>query len=144
MAVEAAALIVMTILGCDDSVSQCHYISTVNGTWQSVAVCDAESQKQLPKFSNASYPVVVAMCEKSGKEITAAVDPAPVPLATPTLAQPAVTPTAVVEEKPALPRRALSLVTGALPDRERLRQVVSAPVHYIENSYSWVARKFTN
>ena len=63
------ALIIMTILGCDDSVSQCHYISTVPGTWETVAVCDAESQNELPKFSNANYPVVVAMCENSDEQL---------------------------------------------------------------------------
>ncbi|URK87929.1 hypothetical protein LP421_09790 [Rhizobium sp. RCAM05350] len=67
----------MTILGCDDSVSQCHYVSTVSGTWQTIAVCDAESQKQLPKFSNANYPVIVAVCEPSGDKMANAKDPAP-------------------------------------------------------------------
>ena len=75
------ALIVMTILGCDDSVSQCHYVSTVNGTWETVAKCDAESQKQLPKFSNSNYPVIVAVCETSDKQMAKVQDPAPLPAA---------------------------------------------------------------
>ena len=77
------ALIVMTILGCDDSVSQCHYVSTVSGTWQTIAVCDAESKRQLPKFSNVNYPVIVAVCETSDKKMADAQDPAPVPAAQP-------------------------------------------------------------
>lgn len=144
------ALIVMTILGCDDSVSQCHYVSTVSGTWQSIAVCDAESQKQLPKFSNSNYPVIVAVCEKSGEQMAKAKDPAPVPMAQPALDEthlvtpdPVPTPPAAEQQQPSLPRRTLAMVTGALPDTSTLRNAVTKPVHYIEDGYSWVARKFT-
>ena len=144
------ALIVMTILGCDDSVSQCHYVSTVSGTWQSIAVCDAESQKQLPKFSNANYPVIVAVCETSGAKMAEAKDPAPVPATQPALDQAhAGTPDAVPapptaeQKQPSLPRRTLAMVTGALPDASTLRNAVTKPAHYIEDGYSWVARKFT-
>lgn len=51
-----AALIVMTILGCDDNVTQCHYISTVNGDWPSIAQCDTESQKELPRSPTGTTP----------------------------------------------------------------------------------------
>lgn len=141
------ALIVMTILGCDDSVSQCHYVSTVSGTWPTVAMCDAESQKQLPKFSNSNYPVIVAVCETSDKQMAKAQDPAPMPQsaldqAHPVTTDPVPTPP-VTAEQPSLPRRTLAMVTGALPDTSKIRQVVTKPVHYIEDGYSWVARKFT-
>lgn len=144
------ALIIMTILGCDDSVTQCHYISTVPGTWETVAVCDAESQKQLPKFSNASYPVVVAMCENSDAQLTdtpKALEQAPpantdaaIPAALATSIQPA--PALQSEQKPTMPKRALAFLSGALPDTTKLRDVVTAPVHSIQNGYSWVARRF--
>ena len=144
------ALIVMTILGCDDSVSQCHYVSTVSGTWQTIAVCDAESQKQLPKFSNANYPVIVAVCETAGDKLADATDPAPLPESQPALDQahavapdPVPAPPVAEQEKPGLPRRTLAMVTGALPDASALRTAVTKPVHYIEDGYSWVARKFT-
>lgn len=142
-----AALIVMTILGCDDSATQCHYISTVEGSWQTVALCDSESQKQLPKFSNDhNYPVIVAVCETAGNDMTAMANPEPLPqlnpapLDTQTVPVPATTQT---EEKPNLPRRALAFITGALPDPEQLRNAVTKPVHYVEDGYSWIARKFT-
>ena len=32
-----AVLIAMTILGCDDSVSQCNYVATVDKRWETVA-----------------------------------------------------------------------------------------------------------
>ena len=141
-----AALIVMTILGCDDNVTQCHYISTVNGNWPSIARCDAESQKELPQFSDRSYPVVVAVCETSGADAMASTEPVPEIDAAP--AQNAAaeqTPAPPLEEqKPTLPKRALALVSGAIPDREKLKAIVTAPVHYVEDSYSWVARRFGN
>lgn len=136
-----AALIVMTILGCDHDVNQCQYISTVDGAWPSIAQCDTDSQKQLPRFSNANYPVVVAVCESSGPGLAAndaqseAAAPFPRPEATPPQA---------AEPQPGLPKRALAFLSGAVPDREKLKNLVSKPVHYIEDGYSWVARRFTD
>ena len=72
-----AALIVMTILGCDDSVTQCHYISTVNQSWLTVAACDSQSERQIARHQNANYPVVVAVCESNGNKVTAELDEAP-------------------------------------------------------------------
>jgi len=139
-----AALIIMTILGCDDSATQCHYISTVEGSWQTVALCDRESEKQLPKFSNnQNYPVIVAVCETSSNDLTAMADPEPQPQLKPApLETQAVPATTQTEAKPNLPRRALAFITGALPDTTQLRNVVTKPVHYVEDGYSWVARKF--
>lgn len=135
-----AALIVMTILGCDHDVSQCQYISTVNGTWPSVAQCDTDSQAQLPKFSNANYPVVVAVCESSEPGL-AAIDPPPVDSQN---QQPQTPAPQATEPEPGLPRRTLAFLSGAVPDREKLKTLVTTPVHYIEDGYSWVARRFTN
>ncbi|OHV85293.1 hypothetical protein [Ensifer sp. LCM 4579] len=146
------ALIVMTILGCDDNVSQCHYISTVNGSWPSIAQCDTESQKELPKFSNKNYPVVVAVCETSGHDMVTSIEPGPeiAPSATPqatatplpAVPQEVATPPTTEEARPGLPKRALAWLGGAVPDRERLKAIVTAPVHYMEDGYSWVARRF--
>lgn len=135
-----AALIVMTILGCDHDVNQCQYISTVDGTWPSIAQCDTDSQKQLPRFSNANYPVVVAVCESSGPGL--ATDEAQPEVAAP-LARPETPAQQTVEAQPGLPKRALEFLSGAVPDREKLKTLVTKPVHYIEDGYSWVARRFT-
>ncbi|MGF6171879.1 hypothetical protein [Ensifer sp. 4252] len=134
-----AALIVMTILGCDHDVNQCQYISTVDGTWPSIAQCDTDSQKQLPRFSNANYPVVVAVCESSGPGL--ATNDAQPEVAVPLSETPA---PQAAEEQPDLPKRALAFLSGAVPDREKLKTLVSKPVHYIEDGYSWVARRFTD
>ncbi len=107
-------------------------------------------KKQLPKFSNSNYPVIVAVCETSDKQMAKAEDPAPstlagpLPMATPDAQADAVpTPPETEAQQPSLPRRTLALVSGAMPDTSKLRQAITKPVHYIEGGYSWVARKFT-
>lgn len=57
------ALILMTILGCDDSATQCHYLELIDERWTTIAACNAVSEDRLAAFSNASYPVVVAICQ---------------------------------------------------------------------------------
>lgn len=139
------ALIVMTILGCDDGVTQCHYVSTVKGTWETVATCDAESQKQLPKFANSNYPVIVAVCEKPDESLAENAPPGQQSRTDQSLAatsEAVPNPPAVDTVQRSLPRRTLALVTGAFPDRAKLRDAVVKPVHYIEDGYSWVARRF--
>ncbi|TCL97052.1 hypothetical protein C8J38_1011426 [Rhizobium sp. PP-WC-2G-219] len=154
-----AALVVMTILGCDDSVSQCHYVDTVKGSWETVAACDDQSQRKLPAYSNASYPVIVAMCEKTvdASIATAAengtVTPPPPPLAstpspaspttaTSTNARPAPHPAEVASgERQPLPQRAYAMIRGVLPDTQKIRHAISVPVHYLGDGYSWVATR---
>ena len=48
------------------------------------------------------------------------------------------------EPEPTLPKRTLAFLSGAIPDREKLKTIVTKPVHYIEDGYSRVARRFTN
>ncbi|HEV7306523.1 hypothetical protein [Ensifer sp.] len=133
-----AAMIVMTILGCDHDVNQCQYISTVNGSWPSIAQCDTASHGQLPRFSNANYPVVVAVCESSAPADLAVTAPPPAG------SQAIQAPEQAPEPEPNLPKRTMAFLSGAIPDREKLKTIVTAPVHYIEDGYSWVARRFTD
>ncbi|WP_104667179.1 hypothetical protein [Ensifer adhaerens] len=135
-----AALIVMTILGCDHDVSQCQYISTVNGSWPSIAQCDTDSNAQLPKFSNANYPVVVAVCETSSPSVAEIPTPPPGSQQNQTLPDQATGP----EPEQGLPKRTLAFLSGAIPDREKLKTIVTKPVRYVEDGYSWVARRFTD
>ena len=66
-----AALIVMTIMGCDDSATQCHYIDTVDRSWQTVALCDAQAETYINRHQDKNYPVIVAVCESAGNRMTA-------------------------------------------------------------------------
>lgn len=133
-----AALIVMTILGCDDSATQCHYVATIDRTWQSVALCDAESEKQLGHYSQSNYPMMVAVCETSSKDMTAeaAVEN---PAANDTITDTFDTSPA---EKPGIAARTIALFKSALPRTDRLKAVVTGPVRYVEDGFSWVAKKF--
>lgn len=154
----SAALVVMTILGCDDSVSQCHYVDTVKGSWETVAACDNQSQKKLPAYTNASYPVIVAMCEKTvdapiaaAAESDIVVPPATPPVTPAPSTSPAVTTAETPPAPPAanggaaarkpLPERAYAMIRGVLPDGQKIRHAISVPVHYIGDGYSWVATR---
>ena len=57
------ALILMTILGCDDSATQCHYVEMVDKRWATIQACDASSEDTLKLYGNLPYPVVVAVCQ---------------------------------------------------------------------------------
>ncbi|MGO7755670.1 hypothetical protein ACC708_36150, partial [Rhizobium ruizarguesonis] len=71
-----AVLIAMTILGCDDSISQCNYVATVYKRWETVAACDAEAERRLKTYVNVNYPSVISVCE-APKAIAAAEPPKP-------------------------------------------------------------------
>lgn len=57
------ALIIMTILGCDDTATQCHYVEMLDERWANIQSCDAASEEKLQTYSIISYPVVVAVCQ---------------------------------------------------------------------------------
>jgi len=167
-----AALIIMTILGCDDTATQCHFVETVDRQWATVQACDAGSEDRLKTYSNLDYPVVVAVCQTPGDgglaevagEPSAPVAPAstalelasvlpegiPVPKADIPVAAPdsasvtEATPLAdpVAEPEPGMTTRVLNLVRQALPETASLKALVSEPVHVVTDSYSWVVQRF--
>ncbi len=142
------AIIVMTILGCDDSVTQCHYVATAQEHFVSVALCDAASEKILAGFSGVSYPMLVAVCqppESQAAEIptppagadqpaAAAVAVAPLPGPAETLKE---------EERQSLAARAVGKIRKVLPDTADIRMVFETPLHVVADSYSWVAKKIS-
>lgn len=143
-----AALIVMTILGCDDSVTQCHYIDTVKHTWQTVALCDAQSEAQINRFQNSNYPVVVAVCESNSDQqnadlhddlSAAATQQASVPQPAPSTE-----PSPLETEPRGLAARTLAMLKRNLPEASALRQTMVKPFRFAEHGYSWVVRKFSN
>lgn len=139
------ALVLMTFLGCDDSATDCHYLATSQQRWTSIELCDAVSEKELERFANASYPVVVAVCQTPGEQTpqTAGNAPATQP--------PAATAPAGTEEPPAqvtqkeeesLTKQAISRVSRILPSTEGVKHLLGTPVRMVENSYSWIAKRF--
>ncbi|MES5097142.1 hypothetical protein ABUK73_02820 [Agrobacterium sp. BA1120] len=132
------ALVLMTILGCDDTATDCQHIATLQQRWTSIELCDAESEKQLGNFANASYPVVVAVCQtpETPKTETAKTD-SQTPDAT------ATTPALEAQEEQTLTQRAITRVRRILPSTEGVKEVLGKPVRMVEDSYSWIARRFT-
>jgi hypothetical protein len=135
----------MTFLGCDDTATDCHYLATSQQRWTSIELCDAVSEKELERFANASYPVVVAVCQTPGEQTpqTAGNAPATQP--------PAATAPAGTEEPPAqvtqkeeesLTKQAISRVSRILPSTEGVKHLLGTPVRMVENSYSWIAKRF--
>ncbi|MGV8937011.1 MAG: hypothetical protein ACOH2J_07785 [Allorhizobium sp.] len=138
------ALIMMTILGCDDSVNQCHYIATDEKRWVSVELCDADSEKVLGSYNNVSYPTVVAVCQlpDSIAPNTVAVIPAQRPADGPPAPAGQTTADPMPEHtRQTLAARAVSQIRKALPGTSDIRMVFETPIHVIADSYAWVAKK---
>ena len=135
------AIIILTILGCDDSGTECHYVATSEKRWPTIEMCSAHSDSELAGYANAPYPVVIAVCQKPHEtELAAGKAPAEASsIAGATgLHQPPVT----AEAEQSLASRAIARVKAVLPTTEGVRTLMQKPVRLVEESYSWVARKF--
>ncbi len=134
------ALVLMTFLGCDDSATDCHYLATSQQRWTSIELCDAVSEKELERYANAPYPVVVAVCQTPGEQApqTAGTQPPATAPATAPEATAAVTP----KEEESLTKQAISRVSRILPSTEGIKHLLGTPVRMVENSYSWIAKRF--
>lgn len=133
------ALIVMSILGCDDSGTQCTPIATASQRWTSIVACDAASERELEKFTAEKYPMIVAVCQSANADtIAEAGDEA--------LSDDAEQPDnpAETEAETGIARRAIKLVTNALPSTQGLKNVVEKPLHIVSDTYSWVVRKISD
>ncbi|QKK23729.1 hypothetical protein [Rhizobium hidalgonense] len=134
-----AVLIAMTILGCDDSISQCSYVATVDKRWETVAACDAESERRLKTYANVSYPSVIAVCE-APKAVAAAEQPKPAPV------PPAVP--AAAEQRPqgllAFADDIAGRVRDHLPTGRSVKDTLAKPVHFVSASYSWVVTRLAD
>lgn len=135
-----AVLIAMTILGCNDAVTQCNYVATVEKHWETVAMCDADSERQLRRYSNVSYPTVIAVCEPPKAPLA----PEPPKIA----ATPAQPPQQAAPEPQgslsALADRVSSEVRSHLPSRKSMQSALAKPVHFVSGSYSWVVKRIAD
>ncbi|MBY5539711.1 hypothetical protein HFO60_06585 [Rhizobium leguminosarum] len=137
-----AVLIAMTILGCDDSISQCNYVATVDKRWETVAACDAEAERRLKTYANVNYPSVIAVCE-APKAVAAAEPPTPAPV-----------PAAASEVAVAAPQPAGRIagfaegiagqVRAHLPSGRSVKDTLTKPVHFVSASYSWVVTRLAD
>lgn len=135
------ALIVMTILGCNDAGTDCRYIATAPNRWPSIAMCDAVSEEQLVGYANQPFPTIIAVCQNP--QMAEAESPSvghdvPRTNSSETLkGEPATSP-----EERTLAARAIQRVSSVLPTTEGVKTLMSRPVRLIDDGYSWVARKF--
>lgn len=154
-----AALIVMTILGCNDSGTDCQYIATAQERWPTVAMCDSVSEDHLPTYANQPYPVLIAVCQDP--EIAGVPNVGPIPVTRPSAApaqqanetgtstppakaeaQTSEVAQVTPEEAETLAGRAIQRVKNVLPTTEGVKTLMTKPVRLVEGGYSWVARKF--
>ncbi|WP_165219629.1 hypothetical protein [Affinirhizobium pseudoryzae] len=133
------ALVMMTILGCDDSATDCHYVATINQRWPTIELCNAVSEKELSAFTNISYPTVVAVCQDP-TSATVKADAAASGDAIPSSEAPAPTPALERAEEQSLARQALNRLKTVMPSRDKVRDLVARPIHLVEDGYSWVIR----
>ncbi|MGE7369434.1 hypothetical protein ACQKKX_10235 [Neorhizobium sp. NPDC001467] len=138
-----AAIIAMTILGCDDAVKDCQYIATLQPRWPSIEMCNAVSEEQLASFANVSYPVVIAVCQDPAASETAEnIAPAPQQPQPGTASAPPQSEEQLRAQERGMAAHAISRVTAVLPSSEGIRALVGKPARLVESSYSWVAKKF--
>ncbi|CAH0340648.1 hypothetical protein [Rhizobium sp. CECT 9324] len=129
------ALILMTILGCDDGVNECEYVETAPERFISISLCDAAAETVLERYSNISYPTAVAVCQEPAQDGSVAASPA-APTAADVLAEePPET------EKKTLAARAMETVREVLPGTAQIKMIFETPIHVVSDSYSWVAKK---
>ncbi len=62
----------MTILGCDDSVSQCEFVETPVERFVSIELCNAASEQVLGRYTNIGYPTAVGRLPNAATDITEA------------------------------------------------------------------------
>lgn len=80
----AEALIVLSLLGCDDSGAQCDFVRVGTERYETVEACRAASEPLLAASAEENYPTVVAVCSPESSVPTAQAaasgEPVPVPV----------------------------------------------------------------
>ncbi|PWW03664.1 hypothetical protein DFR52_101350 [Hoeflea marina] len=138
-----AAIIIMTILGCDDSATQCHYVETVDRQWATIQTCDADSEARLRGYSNLKYPVVVAVCQtpEDAGMVDAAIEDGSVLAEAP---DKRTDPDSAhsTEAQASVASRVFTQIKGVLPAAAGIKSLIAKPVHFVTDGYSWVAQRF--
>lgn len=138
------AMIVMAIMGCDDSATKCTQLSLSEPRWDTVAACDKDSEQELARYSNVHYPMVIAICQSPevGKAEAMQDNTAIQQQPQGPVQQPAPAETAAQEQKkPNLLERTFGVIRKAIPTTEGIKSAVVKPVHVIADGYTWVVRK---
>ncbi|WP_176083886.1 hypothetical protein [Martelella sp. HB161492] len=141
-----AMLIMMTIFGCDDSLTQCEYIDTAATHYDTIAHCDSALETTLARYEKANYPTIIAVCQDPDKppQMLAGNMPEQAPAEAPATAdnndQPSPGSIAMLRN---FAGGLLNSIRASLPSNETISAALVKPVHIVTNSYSWVLRKTT-
>jgi len=138
-----AALIAMTIFGCDDSLNQCSYIDMAETRYATVQACDSEIESKLTAYEDSGFPTIIAVCRKPRELVNAALGRNPdaaLPLPAPETAV-TETPTEAPNRLQRLTRGSMAALMGMVPTRQQLNNALTAPLHVVTDSYSWVVKK---
>lgn len=67
------AFYILAILGCGEGETQCQQVAVAETNYQSQADCNAASEDQLLRHTDAEYPVVIAQCRRADSPAAAQV-----------------------------------------------------------------------
>lgn len=114
------ALIVLSLLGCDDTGTQCEYLRAADRQFETIEACQSASDAFLASSQDEQYPAVVAICAPAAE-----IAGRPVP---PETLDEAGTPVAVDVKEPDFLERIAGAIAEYTPDRETLTRPVDATV----------------
>ncbi|MFD1744325.1 hypothetical protein ACFSE1_02515 [Rhizobium helianthi] len=136
------AMVMMTILGCDDGVTDCQYVATLKKRWTTIERCNAVSEKELANFANVSFPVVIAVCQNPAVAETKPAQTAPASEANGSgPPHPEPTEQQILAEERSLGQKAIEHVSSILPSKDSVQNLLHGPIRVIEDGYSWVAKR---
>ncbi len=135
------AMIVMAIMGCDDSATKCTQLSLSEPKWDTVAACDKDSEQELARYSNVHYPMVIAICQSPEVTKAEALQDNSAVLQQPQGPVQSPPPPQTATREPNLLERTFGVIKKAIPTTEGVKEAVGKPVHVIADGYSWVVRK---
>lgn len=140
-----AALIAMTIFGCDDSLNQCSYIDVAETGYATVEACDGEIENKLAAYDDSGFPTIIAVCRAPGELVNVALGRNPDAALPPSQTLPETT---IAQSSPdaqgrlqRLTRGSMAALMGILPTRQQLATALTAPLHVVTDGYSWVVKK---
>jgi len=140
-----AALIALTIFGCDDSLNQCSYIDMADTRYATVEACDSDIEKTLAGYDNSGFPTIIAVCREPGELVNVALGRNPDAALPPAVAMPETTDAKSSPETQGrlerLTRGSMAALMGIIPTRQQLSAALTAPLHVVTDSYSWVVKK---
>lgn len=126
-----AAVIAMTVMGCNHQSADCEIIAQPPKVWQSQSACDAAIPRVLEGSLQAPYPVIVARCKAKPTKTVEAKPAAPKTIGT---AQPEIK----IVELPAPPKTADTRETK--PDDSKLPPIAKLAVQRTTEGWTLVRK----